>query len=194
MLYKIITIHGDLNLRTIQISYTHIEETGGNWNSETLHVKTNPFVFSATIPQLLQMNVVDFKKMEQEVSVRLSAEVLSFINAFQLEHKIDFIANLGIVVDSTLSIENNAALAAKLQLPVIGQFNEMNQVLGGDHNFLQIGNDILDMNDLDVSQRKIHSIALMGVLRWREAYNVKAAYSGAVRDHIGGCIWLGVEA
>lgn len=37
-------------------------------------------------------------------------------------------------------------------------------------------------------------MALMGVLRWREEYNVLASVTGAARNSINGAIWLGNEA
>jgi anhydro-N-acetylmuramic acid kinase len=37
-------------------------------------------------------------------------------------------------------------------------------------------------------------MALMGVLRWREEYNVLSSVTGAARNSIGGALWLGGEA
>lgn len=37
-------------------------------------------------------------------------------------------------------------------------------------------------------------MALIGVLRWREENNVLASVTGAVRDSIGGAVWIGQEA
>ena len=37
-------------------------------------------------------------------------------------------------------------------------------------------------------------MGLIGVLRWREEYNVIASVTGAVRDSIGGAVWIGQEA
>ncbi len=37
-------------------------------------------------------------------------------------------------------------------------------------------------------------MALIGVLRWREEYNVLSSVTGARRDSIGGALWLGTEA
>ncbi len=37
-------------------------------------------------------------------------------------------------------------------------------------------------------------MALLGILRWREQYTVLASVTGAVRNSIGGALWLGTEA
>lgn len=37
-------------------------------------------------------------------------------------------------------------------------------------------------------------MAFIGVLRWRQEYNVLSSVTGAARDSIGGAIWLGEEA
>jgi len=37
-------------------------------------------------------------------------------------------------------------------------------------------------------------MALIGVLRWREEYNVLSSVTGAERNSINGALWLGGEA
>ena len=37
-------------------------------------------------------------------------------------------------------------------------------------------------------------MALLGILRWREQYTVLASVTGAIRNSIGGALWLGTEA
>ncbi len=45
-----------------------------------------------------------------------------------------------------------------------------------------------------VSYKEALIMALIGVLRWREEYNVLSSVTGATRDSIGGALWLGTEA
>lgn len=45
-----------------------------------------------------------------------------------------------------------------------------------------------------VNYKEALIMALMGVLRWREEYNVLASVTGARRNSINGAIWLGNEA
>ncbi len=37
-------------------------------------------------------------------------------------------------------------------------------------------------------------MAFIGVLRWRQEYNVLASVTGASRNSIGGALWIGQEA
>jgi anhydro-N-acetylmuramic acid kinase len=37
-------------------------------------------------------------------------------------------------------------------------------------------------------------MAFLGVLRWREQYTISASVTGALRNSIGGALWLGIEA
>ncbi|MDP4264875.1 MAG: anhydro-N-acetylmuramic acid kinase [Bacteroidota bacterium] len=45
-----------------------------------------------------------------------------------------------------------------------------------------------------VNYKEALIMALMGVLRWREEYNVLSSVTGAARDSIGGALWMGQEA
>lgn len=48
-------------------------------------------------------------------------------------------------------------------------------------------------NDV-VQYKEALIMALLGVLRWREQYTVLASVTGAIRNSIGGALWLGTEA
>jgi len=45
-----------------------------------------------------------------------------------------------------------------------------------------------------VKYKEAMIMAFMGVLRWRQEYNVLSSVTGASRDNIGGALWIGQEA
>ena len=45
-----------------------------------------------------------------------------------------------------------------------------------------------------VNYKEALIMALIGVLRWREEYNVLSSVTGAAKDSIGGALWMGQEA
>lgn len=49
-----------------------------------------------------------------------------------------------------------------------------------------------DKNIIDFKEALV--MALIGILRWREEYNVLASVTGASRSSIGGAVWIGQEA
>lgn len=52
--------------------------------------------------------------------------------------------------------------------------------------------EVPDKNIIDYKEALI--MGLIGILRWREENNVFAANTGAVRNSIGGAVWIGQEA
>ena len=57
---------------------------------------------------------------------------------------------------------------------------------------LQIEIILPDKNLIQYKEAMI--MAFMGVLRWRQEYNVLSSVTGAIRDNIGGALWIGQEA
>jgi anhydro-N-acetylmuramic acid kinase len=56
------------------------------------------------------------------------------------------------------------------------------------------GIEIVVPDQLIVNYKEALVMALFGVLRWRQEYNVFASVTGASRDSIGGALWTGQEA
>lgn len=75
---------------------------------------------------------------------------------------------------------------------------------GGAHNTFLIGRiaNLLaqDGVEVEVPNKEVVDfkeaiiMALIGILRWREEYNVLASVTGASRNSIGGAVWMGQEA
>jgi hypothetical protein len=194
MLYKIISLQGDLAKKTTVISYIHLEENGGIWSVESIHYKKIEIGFTSTIHNILQMPVTAFTDLSIEVSNKLVAEVQHFIEEYQLEHTIDFIAFAGLKINDAIYLGNAAAIAVGAALPVIGNFHEVLVIVKEDLDIYAMAKEYLQIDAMLSEENKNIALALLAVLRWREAYNIIHHHNGATKTHIVGSIWLGVEA
>ncbi len=59
---------------------------------------------------------------------------------------------------------------------------------------IDIGISIILPDENVIKYKEALIMALIGVLRWRDEYNVLSSVTGAKRDSIGGAIWMGAEA
>jgi protein involved in ribonucleotide reduction len=194
MLYKIIAVHGDLVTKTNCISFIYLQETAGRWSAELIQHKSMDIGISGSIQELLALPIQQYNQLNQTVSIGLAKSIQDFINDHQLEHKVDFVALEGLKAAEHLYIGEPATLACMLSLPVISEFDKMNAALGGGQNVYAISQAILQINAESDAKNKNIAIALLGALRWREAYNILATDTNAAKNHIGGSLWLGVEA
>ena len=88
-----------------------------------------------------------------------------------------------------------------------GEFNSSRKLLvtgGGAFNTFLIGRlsealaslniEVVVPKETIVKYKEALVMALIGVLRWRQEYNVLASVTGAQRNSIGGALWIGQEA
>ncbi len=90
---------------------------------------------------------------------------------------------------------NNGATAATRRMLVTGggAFNTfLIQRLTEALQELQV--EVVVPDEKLVNYKEALVMALIGVLRWRQAYNVLSSVTGAERDSIGGAVWIGQEA
>ncbi|HVS98210.1 MAG TPA: anhydro-N-acetylmuramic acid kinase [Puia sp.] len=71
---------------------------------------------------------------------------------------------------------------------------------GGAHNDFLVGRlrervdaEVMVPHKELIDYKEALVMALIGVLRWREERNVLASVTGAVRDSVGGAVWIGQE-
>ena len=99
-----------------------------------------------------------------------------------------------IVQQITASVKANVSTAeAKLLATGGGAFNTfLLQRLTEELKACNIDVVVPDANLVQYKEALI--MAFMGVLRWRQEYNVLSSVTGAQRDSIGGALWIGQEA
>ena len=115
------------------------------------------------------------------------------VNKFILENNLQFQVALVSVFAAADLLVNGAAIAAETELPVISGLNELDIALGGNGDIFSLAATKLGLTNQALSnEHKSISVALMGILRWREEYNFLSSITGASRDSIGGAIWLGM--
>jgi anhydro-N-acetylmuramic acid kinase len=61
-------------------------------------------------------------------------------------------------------------------------------------NLISRNIEVVVPDSLLVNYKEALIMALIGVLRWREEYNVLSTVTGARRSSIGGAVWIGQEA
>lgn len=126
-----------------------------------------------------------------------SNEVYPLIRSFALTHN-DSLRTFTehIVLQIKNAIVNNRPLAsAKSSLFVSGggTFNRfLFERLKEELQLLNI--EIIVADEQIIKYKEALIMAFIGVLRWRQEYNVLSSVTGAKRNSIGGAVWIGQEA
>jgi protein involved in ribonucleotide reduction len=195
MIYKVISISGSLYTKEGLLSYNLLEESGGQWSYETVFNKPIPINTVLSVAATLSLNLTDFTNNDAAIGQYLAKVVASFITENKLDHKVDFIVTEGILVNENIYMGSAAEIAAHCNLPVVGELYKMNIALQGSANGVYaIAKNLLNCDAAESSINQNIAIALLGALRWREANNILAEHTNAKRSHIGGTLWLGVDA
>ena len=128
-------------------------------------------------------------------------EIFPFLKSFGLSHN-DLLRTYveHIVQQIKFAIADNYKL-----LPIATGINYKLLVTGGGafNNFLierlseelsSTGIEVVIPDENLVKYKEALIMGFIGVLRWRQEYNVLSTVTGAERDSIGGAVWIGQEA
>lgn len=101
--------------------------------------------------------------------------------------------HIAIQVKNSLESQFSKTDVQKLMITGGGAFNKF--LIDRISKHLQeINFEIYIPGDDVVIYKEALIMALLGVLRWREQYTVLSSVTGALRNSIGGALWLGTEA
>ncbi len=125
-------------------------------------------------------------------------EVYPIVNSFDisLEDKLrtytEHIAmQIGYAAQKVIS--NSTTESKKLWITGGGAFNTF-LVQRVQHALMPMSIEAIVGNEMLVNYKEALIMGLIGVLRWREEYNVINTVTGATRNSIGGAVWIGQEA
>ena len=98
-----------------------------------------------------------------------------------------------IAVQLVAGQQQRAAGATKMLVTGGGGFNTwlVNRIT---EQLQEEGIEVVVPDEQLVNYKEALVMALIGVLRWREEYNVLCSVTGAARNSINGALWLGGEA
>jgi anhydro-N-acetylmuramic acid kinase len=96
-------------------------------------------------------------------------------------------------INSAISNQQSATSNQKLLVTGGGAFNTfLMNVLTQELQSMNI--EVVVPDEKLVQYKEALIMAFIGVLRWRQEYNVLSSVTGAERDSIGGAVWIGQEA
>lgn len=101
--------------------------------------------------------------------------------------------HIAVQIKNAISVSELPSPASRLLVTGGGALNDfLVEQLNQQLRFLNI--DVMIPDKKLVNYKEAMIMALIGVLRWRQEYNVLSSVTGAKRDSIGGALWLGQEA
>jgi anhydro-N-acetylmuramic acid kinase len=199
MVYRAIGFTCDNPATELEITFTEFQEQAGKWTFEIL--KTDHVAFESDWAQRIakagNLPVMDFQQLHLEFGEFAGAQINKFIEQYQLHYKVALIAFAGCLINSTgklIWLGDGAAIAALTQLPVVNDFYSIDRSLGGrpaENRHLK--EKLAQQSDSNAISNAV-LVAFMGILRWRQEYNVFASETGASRNSIGGSLWTGQDA
>src|SRR5215217_3074242 len=139
MVYKVIGLMSGSSLDGLDIVYVHIDETRGKWSFEIKAADCYPYSDEWTnkLKQAKDLSVADFLKLHTAYGHYLGTQVKQFMDAHELELKVDFLASHGHTVfhqpesKTSFQLGYGSAISAELAMPVISDLRAMDIALGG---------------------------------------------------------------
>ncbi len=200
MVYRALGIASNATAQQLELVFASFEVSGQKWAVEIRHTAsvTYPDALRERLEQAATLLAADYMQLHVDYGHWIAATANEFIIANQLEYQVQLIGLSGhTAIDSPATkmshqLGDAATVAAITGVNVVSDFKQIDLALGGQaSSFYVSAEQLLPLTD-DVNKEAFYA-AFFALLRWREENNLKAADSNAVRDSIGGAVWVGQE-
>ena len=199
MVYRVLGIVNKTPFEGVELAYIEFTVSGQTWTYER---KASAFyaysaVWKTSLAQAATFSAVDYLQLHGSYGALLGGFVKQFIEEQQLDYKIQLIGSPGCNVffqhDKKIiyALGDGAAIASITGINVVSNYLQMDAALGGSSTANITFEKLISLtNELFADAV---AAAFFAILRWREENNLFAAETGATRDSIGGCVWVGQD-
>jgi anhydro-N-acetylmuramic acid kinase len=193
MVYR---VAGILNTNTEQLQAAFIEFTvsGRNWTYEikaqAVYALSNEW--KKRLTEAASLTAKDYVQLHSDYGKLMGQTIQQFIEEQSLQYKIQLIASPGLKLfnDAVNYLGDGAAVAAITGINTVSDFVNIDAALDGTKHVLKF-EEVLPLQHED--DEAIVYNCFFAVLRWREENNFLAEQTGAMRNSIGGAVWIGQE-
>ncbi|HET7115023.1 MAG TPA: anhydro-N-acetylmuramic acid kinase [Hanamia sp.] len=148
---------------------------------------------------LTQLNELDYYSLPYPKSLANSFGtdiIFPLIKSFDLSIEDalrTYVEHIAIQIKKSLQSQFSNTEVQQLMITGGGAFNKF-LISRISKNLEEINFEIYLPEDEVIIYKESLIMALLGILRWREQYTVLSSVTGALRNSIGGALWLGTEA
>ncbi|MCX6317962.1 MAG: anhydro-N-acetylmuramic acid kinase [Bacteroidetes bacterium] len=199
--YRAIGLYSGNPAAALDIVFASFSEKAGNWTADP-HLSaryTYNTEWMSRLEDAASLTAPSYCALHTAYGTYLGELVNRFVTDNALQFKVALIASPGHIVFNDSQGQpvwagDGAALAAATRIPVISDFYAIDRAWGGKQQTTETLAARLSLTSPEAVNNPALLAALMGVLRWRQEYNVFGADTGAVANSIGGAFWNGDEA
>jgi len=200
MIYRALGVAGDANTQTLELVFASFEVSGKKWDVEIK--QTASIVYPSDLRLRLQSaatsSAVDYLQLHVDYGHWIGQQVKQFIDEHHFDYQVQLIGLMGhTAIHSPATklshaLGDAAAVAAITGVNVVSDFRNIDLALNGQGDpVFKLASTLLPLPS-NVYQEAFYA-AFFALLRWREENNMLAADTGAIRDTIGGAVWVGQE-
>lgn len=201
MVYRSIGMISSNSLEELEVAFAEFDVIGQKWTYELKCTARYPYgkEWVDRLNTATALSAADYLQLHADFGQFLGQQAKRFMDENKLDYQVQLIGTHGhpaLYSPSTKMIHrlgDGGAVASVTGVNVVSDLQTMDLALGGNGSSLfKRAEQLLSTSD-HIDFKEALAVALFALLRWREENNMLMADTGAVRDSIGGAVWLGQE-
>ncbi len=201
MVYRAIGLMSSNSLKELELVFAEFDVIGQKWTYELKCTARIPYSndWIMRLDKAASLSALDYLQLHADFGQLLGQHAKQFMDENKLDYQVQLIGVHGhpaFYSPATKMIHrlgDAAAVAAIAGVNVVSNLQSMDIALGGNGSSLFMMAEKLLPTAVQAEFKDPLAVAFFAVLRWREENNMLMADTGAIRDSIGGAVWLGQE-